>query len=196
MKLGKYNILGIIIIIVFMPVLIINLTLIIKSQINPDEAPDFLGYKPFIVLSGSMEPTIMTGDIAIIKKCNVNELKTGDVIAFKNGTSVITHRIIEISEVNGEKQLITKGDNNNTEDRYPVDFSKVEGIYVTRIPKLGNFAMFLQTTIGAIIFICIPFVLYIALDMVQRKKISKLQAEKQHRLEKEIQELKKEKITK
>ena len=103
MKLRKGNILGMIIIIIFLPILIINTILIIKSYTNPNEAPNVFGFKPFIVLSGSMEPTIMTGDIAIIKSCNKDELKEGDIIAFRNGTSVITHRIIEISEKNGEK---------------------------------------------------------------------------------------------
>ena len=196
MKLRKGNLIGTIIIIIFLPILIINIILIVRSHINPNEAPNVFGYKPFIVLSGSMEPTIMTGDIAIIKSCDRDELKVGDIIAFRNGTSVITHRIVEISEKDGEKVFITKGDNNNTEDRYPVSLSRVEGIYVSRIPKLGNFAMLLQTTAGAIIFISIPFILFIATDIAQRRKESKIQSEKQHRLEKELEELKKEKAIK
>ena len=196
MKFRKWNILGTIIIIIFLPILIINLILIIKSYINPNVAPNVFGYKPFIVLSGSMEPTIMTGDIAIIKSCEIDELKVGDIVAFKSGTSVITHRIVEIKEKDGQKEFITKGDNNNTEDRYPVEASKIEGIYINRIAKLGNVAMFLQTTTGAIIFISIPFILFILTDINQKKKERKMQTEKQKRLEQEIKELKKEKAAK
>ena len=105
MKNRKVNILGIIIIIIFLPILIINTTLIIKSYLKPSEAPSFLGYKPFIVLSGSMEPTIMTGDLAIIKNENVDNLKVGDIIAFKNDTSVITHRIVQL-QVKTMKKLL------------------------------------------------------------------------------------------
>ena len=196
MKKSRLNPLGILIIIIFLPILIINTTLIIKTYIHPDEAPSVFGYKPFIVLSGSMEPTIMTGDLAIIKICDASDLKEGDIIAFRNGTSVITHRIDKVTEEDGQKVFITKGDNNNTEDRDSVALSSVEGKYVKRIPKLGNFAMFLQTTIGAIIFISIPFILFIAVDVAQRKKESKIQAEKQRKLEKELEELKREKVTK
>lgn len=189
-KKSNINIIGVIIIIIFLPLLIVNTTLIIKSYIHPELAPDFLGYKPFIVLSGSMEPTIKTGDIVIIKKCNPDELKKDDIIAFRSGKSVITHRITGISEEDGEKVLITKGDNNNTEDRLAVKLQNVEGIYKFRIAKLGNFAVFLQTTTGAVIFISIPFILLIITDIIQRKKDSKLQKKKQLELEREIQELK------
>lgn len=193
MKKSKLNPLGVVIIIIFLPILIINTILIIKSYVHPDEVPSVFGIKPFIVLSGSMEPTIMTGDLAIIKNCDPNELKENDIIAFRNGTSVITHRIIEVTEKDGKKVFLTKGDNNNTEDRNPVSPESVEGIYVSRIPGLGDFAMFLQTTAGSIIFISIPFILFILTEAAQRRKESKYQAEKQKKLEKELEELKKEK---
>ena len=192
MKNKRLNLLGIFIIIIFLPLLIINITLIIKSYIKPNEAPSFLGYKPFIVLSGSMEPIIKIGDLVIIKDCPIEQLKEGDIIAFRNGTSVITHRIVEITEEKNEKVIITKGDNNSSEDRYPVVYSDVEGLYIYRIPKIGHFAMFLQTTLGAIIFISIPFILFIITDLVQRKKEKKMQEENQKRMQKEIEDLKKE----
>lgn len=185
------TVVGVIICLIFIPILIINTILIVKSYINPDTAPDFLGYKPFIVLSGSMEPTINTGDIAIIKKCKADEIKEGDIIAFRSGKSVITHRIVEINNSDSESKLVTKGDNNNSEDRYPVNLETVEGIFVYRIPKLGNFAMFLQTTLGTVIFISIPFILFIIFDVAQRKKDNKIQKQKQEKLEKELEELKK-----
>ena len=192
MKRRGLNLIGVIIIIVFLPILIVNSILIIKSYINKDEIPSVFGYKPFIVLSGSMEPTIMIGDIAIIKEIKADKLNVGDIIAFRSGNSVITHRIIE---KDGE-EFITKGDNNNTEDRYPVKSESIEGIYVRRIAQLGNFAMFLQTTLGAVIFISIPFILFIITDIIQKKKEAKIQEQKSKRLEKEIEELKKEKVTK
>lgn len=184
---------GVILCIIFIPILLINTVLIIESYTNPKEIPDFLGYKPFIVLSGSMEPTIMTGDIAIIKECNTNELKEGDIIAFRSGKSVITHRILEVTQENGETVFITKGDNNNIEDKYPVRAEQVEGIFENRIPKLGDFAMFLQTTVGTILFISIPFTIFMIHDINERKREKELQLQKQAKLEKELEELKKHK---
>jgi len=71
---------GIALCVVFVPLLLINVTLIVKSYTSPDKVPDFLGYKPFIVLSGSMEPSIMTGDMVFVKETDPDSLKVGDVI--------------------------------------------------------------------------------------------------------------------
>ena len=49
--------------------------ILINSYIRPNEVPAFFGGKPFIVLSGSMETQIMTGDIAVVKDVNTNELQ-------------------------------------------------------------------------------------------------------------------------
>lgn len=191
-KMRKFSrIVGLLVCIIFIPILLVNTVLIVKSCINPNKIPDFLGYKPFIVLSGSMEPEIMTGDIAIIKECQTNKLKVGDIIAFRSGDAVITHRIIEIAKEKNETVFYTKGDNNNVEDKYPVYVDEVEGVFKYRIPQLGNFAMFVQTTVGTITVVLIPFILLTIYDINQRKKETKLQLEKQKKLEKELEELRK-----
>ena len=95
--------------VVFIPLLLVNVTLIAKSYIHPDQVPDFMGYKPFIVLSGSMEPGIMTGDMVFVKNTDTGNLQKGDVIAYKSGEAVITHRIIDVTTENGEVRYMTQG---------------------------------------------------------------------------------------
>ncbi|HSN94706.1 MAG TPA: hypothetical protein VLR89_06545, partial [Anaerolineaceae bacterium] len=48
--------LAVLLCVVLIPILIMNLTIIFKSVAKPQEVPSFFGYKPLIVLSGSMEP--------------------------------------------------------------------------------------------------------------------------------------------
>lgn len=189
----KVSVIGIILLIIFLPILIVNLTLIVKTWLYPDKIADFMGYKPFIVLSGSMEPNIMTGDMVIVKVTDANKLEKGEIVAFKSGDSVVTHRIIDITEEDNQKVFVTKGDNNNTEDRDKVTLNQVEGKCIKRIPKLGDFAMFLQTTWGSIIFISIPFALLIISGAIQRRKENRVQARKQEELERELRELKRNK---
>ena len=112
-----WKIISIIIYILIIPILIINFTLIIKSFINPNETPSILGYKNYIIVSGSMEPTIMTGDSIFVKEVPQNEIKINDIISFQDGNIITTHRIIKIEEENGIKKYTTKGDNNNIEDK-------------------------------------------------------------------------------
>lgn len=71
-----------------------------------------VGYGMLEVVSGSMEPTILKGDIIVIDT-DVKKYKVGDIVTFYDSEgSFVTHRIISIVE----NQVITQGDNNNTED--------------------------------------------------------------------------------
>ena len=133
---------GIVLCVVFIPLLLINVTLIVKSYTNPNDVPDFMGYKPFIVLSGSMEPSIMTGDMVFVRETDENNLQVGDVIAYRSGGAVITHRIVEVTTEGGEKRYITQGDANDSPDQNSVKPAEVEGIYRRRIAGAGNLAMF------------------------------------------------------
>ena len=172
------TIIGAILCVILVPILIVNLTLIIKSYVNEDEVPGIGGYSPMIVLTDSMLPEISSGDLIIAKKIDPKEVKVGDVISFfdpaGNGSSVVTHRVIEIVEENGVTKWRTRGDNNNTEDRVLVPFENLVGIWQgARIAGGGNVAMFLQTTPGLIICVVCPVVLLVGYDMLRRKKYDK-----------------------
>lgn len=190
-KLKK--ILSIIVLILLLPVLIVNSVILINSIKNPDEIPSFFGWKPFIVLSGSMETEIFPGDLVIVKEVDTKNLKKDDIIAFKEDDIVITHRIIEILEDNGEKKYITKGDNNNTKDRGFVLEKQVEGVYQFKITGLGNLAVFIQTPIGMVVSLSIPILLLILIQRAENQKLQKEKDRKEQNLEKEIEKLKKEK---
>ena len=62
------KIISIFIYIIIIPIIVINITLIVKSFIKPNKIPDFIGYKNFVIVSESMEPTIMVGDAIFVKK--------------------------------------------------------------------------------------------------------------------------------
>lgn len=179
--------------VIFIPLLLINVTLIAKSYIHPDQVPDFMGYKPFIVLSGSMEPGIMTGDMVFVKNTDAGNLQKGDVIAYKSGDAVITHRIIDVTSENGEVRYITQGDANDSPDQTSVKPSDVEGIYQTRIAGAGKAAMFMQTTSGMIIFVVCPLILFILWDIVRRKMIDRKELSRTKELEQELERLRAEK---
>ncbi len=115
----------------------------------------FGGYKSFLVQSGSMEPAIMTGDIIIIRKQTA--YATRDVITFQNKDyGVVTHRIVRVSEENGEELYETKGDANRTDDSGSTNQENVQGKVVFVVPKLGYFVAFAQSLPGLIILILIP----------------------------------------
>lgn len=179
-----------VLLIIMIPALIVNLTIIVTSFVDPNSVPGFLGYKPLIVLSGSMKPTVLPGDIVLVQEMSLDNLKTGDIIAYRSGESVITHRVLEITSSNGDRQFITKGDNNNTADRDPVAADMVEGVYLFRIPHLGNAAIFMQTPVGMILFIALPIILFILYDIFRRNYYMKRERVSTEKLKAELAQMK------
>jgi signal peptidase I len=153
--------------VIVLPFLIFNLTLIIKSKLYPDKIADFMGYKPFIVMSGSMETTINIGDLVIVKKVNSSSIHIGDIIAFKNGNIVISHRVKEVINDSGTYKFKTKGDNNNVADDFIVNSDAIEGIFVNKIPGLGSILLFLGKPIGLLMVILVIIIVSTALYFVK-----------------------------
>lgn len=115
---------------------------------------DVFGYRFYIIMSGSMEPTIHVSDGIITKE--TNDLKDGDIIAFDNQGAITVHRIIKTyTQENGEKLYQTKGDNNNSADRGLVDKTKIKGEVLYRIPKVGNAILFLQRNIVIVLILIV-----------------------------------------
>lgn len=200
-KLQKiWNITGIVLCVVLIPILLINVTLIIKSFANKDEVPKIGGYCPLIVLTGSMEPEISSGDLIIVKQIDSSEVKENDIIAFfdpdGNGQSILTHRVVNVTEEDGKTAFITKGDANNSEDRQPVPSDQLVGGYVLRIPGMGNIAMFMQTTAGLVVCVVLPLIILVGFDFIRRRQFEKTSRQDTEALLAELEALKAEKASK
>lgn len=191
LALGKaLTVIGYIICVILAVVFIINVTMIVKSYVHPDKTPDFMGFKPFIVLSGSMEPTIKAGDLIITKKIDPKNIKVGDIISFRvEEDVVVSHRVTGI-QTEGELTFSTKGDANIGMDAVSASSKDIEGIYIWRAAGLGRFAMFLQTPIGMLIFVVTPLCLFIIYDIVSRSRRGNKKSAREAELEAELAALK------
>lgn len=106
------------------------------------------GYRPYVVLSGSMEPEIRTGSICLIDtNAPYEALAVGDVIAFTNGRISVTHRVVEIRD----KLIQTKGDANESPDHYFISEENYLGKEVLSVPFVGYAVSWLQTKRGIIL---------------------------------------------
>lgn len=179
-------------IIVVITVLFVTGVIIADAIIHKDEVPSFFGWKPFIVLSGSMEDDISTGDLAIVKEVDILILKENDIISFINDTgTVTTHRIVEIVEENGVKKFRTKGDSNNAVDPDLVLPECVEGLFIFRIPMFGNILINLkEPKTVAIILLAILVIGLLWMNMLEKKENKKAMAENEQ-YKKEFEEFKK-----
>jgi len=187
------NIIGVILCLIFIPVIVINLVLIVKTYTDADHIPSVAGYSPVICLSGSMEPTFSTGDMILIRRVeDPAALKERDVICYLTGDNIaVTHRIIQVTELDGQVRYVTQGDANvDAPDQLAVAPEQIEGVYTgVHIPKLGSLAMFMQTTTGMIVFIICPLLVLVAWDVLRRRAEARREKARTQELEARLKEL-------
>ena len=130
-----------------------NLYNIFSQVVLKNDLPKVLGYSRVAIISGSMSPTIETGDLIIIKEADSYQIN--DIVTFRSGSSLVTHRIIALDD----GKAITKGDFNNVADKAPVEMSDIVGKFITRIPHAGDAVLFLRSPLGILIIIVFAIVL-------------------------------------
>lgn len=163
--------------VIFLPILAINLTLIIKGNTNKDVPPSIFGVAPLAVTTGSMDGGREDGFgegalifVRILSDGQKDGLETGDIVTFRVAEEniFVTHRIIAINYGEDGKitSVVTQGDANNASDG-AIAIADVIGVCTGSAAGLGGFALFLQTPAGIAVFVGIPVVAFIALDALR-----------------------------
>ena len=140
------------ILLIIVTIIIIGFYYIYQIKIAKNDYANLFGYTFFEVATASMYPTIGIGDVVIVKV--TKDVETNDIIVYKDGQSIITHRLIQ----KNEKQLIAKGDANNSEDK-PIEENMVLGKVIKIVPKLGTWRKVFTSTevVGLIVVLIILF---------------------------------------
>ncbi len=123
------------------------------------------GYTPMVVKSNSMVPTFEKGDLIFIKKYDTSKLEEGDIICFhtiiENEYALNTHRIKSIEIVGGARSYTTIGDNNDgIADQHIISDGDIVGKYIGHWPKVGKIMDFLSSSLGFLLVIVIPMLLF------------------------------------
>jgi signal peptidase I len=93
--------------------------------------------RPLVFRSGSMSPTIRTGDLAVARKVPASRLAVGDVVSVRTASgSRVTHRIVTVTEHDGHAVLALRGDANNATDPQLYDVESADRVLFS-IPKAG-----------------------------------------------------------
>jgi len=132
--------------------LLLNLIGVYKKLVLKEDIPLAFGLGYAIILSGSMEPEFIPGDMVIIQKQEA--YNKGDIITFQfSGRSPVTHRIVE-GKPDG---FITRGDANNSNDTEIVKVGQVIGKVVKVLPQAGDKVEFFQSPLGLVILLLVLF---------------------------------------
>lgn len=109
--------------------------------------PSLLGFRICVVLSGSMEPNLPTGSIAIIKThFDYDAIQVGDIVTYEHPYMRIpvVHRVIAAED----GRLLTKGDNVATDDGILLTEDDIIGVYLWHVPYVGYIPMAVKSPIG------------------------------------------------
>ena len=117
----------------------------------------FLGIKPTIVSSGSMEPSLPVGSLCMIDtKYPIENVKINDIIVYYVKKQKVIHRVYNIQD----GIIQTKGDANANVDRASITEENYYGRYLFSIPMIGYLITQFQSTIGRIVFVSLMVLLY------------------------------------
>lgn len=113
----------------------------------------------FIVISDSMVPAIQAGDVVVLESVQPQEIAVGDVIAFKPPVKTVAETLVHrVTRVNfgeeGALMYVTKGDANQLEDSFKVEYDDVVGRVLFKVPYIGQ-AFFLFTNPLVLILVVI-----------------------------------------
>jgi signal peptidase len=157
------------------------------------------GFTPMIVETESMSPTFDAGDLIFIKTCNTSDLTENDIITFhtiiNNEYALNTHRIVEITEENGIRNYVTKGDNNEVSDTHIISDGDIVGKYIGRLPKVGKLMNILSSSAGFLIILVLPMLLFfiyqvyhlIMVSINLKRAIAEEEAAKQNEQQEDIE---------
>jgi signal peptidase I len=122
--------------------------------------PLAFGARPLVVLSGSMEPTLATGDVVVVKRVSPQQARIGDVVTYRNPEgSLVTHRVRSVRRRGDRFELVTKGDANNASERWTMEADGELSRAVYRVPLAGRLLARTSSREGKLALIVAPLLL-------------------------------------
>jgi len=132
-------------------------------------APRLWGLTFVTIMGGSMDPALPAGSIAVVQFVDNRDVGVGDVIAFspekEQNAVIVTHRVVEILDLDNVLTFQTKGDNNKEPDRNAVTSANVIGRVRFHIPLGGYIIHFIKQPLGYGLLICLPVIVIILLEL-------------------------------
>ena len=128
------------------------------------------GIKPLMFKSGSMEPTIATGGLALSVPVEGDDIRVGDIVSTENSTGTrITHRVAAVAPADGYTELTLKGDANSVVDAEVYAVSEVDRVFWSA-PLLGYAVAWLSSPVTLFLGgLLTAYLLYVAFGPRSRR---------------------------
>ena len=157
-------------------ILILFVSIIIVVQKVTNNKESFFGYRIFRVQTGSMIPKYNIGDVILVKEKDIDKIKVGDDVTYKGEAGsvkglLVTHRVIDIEEVEGKKAFHTQGIANNLED--PIVYgNQINGVVQTKLYILSLICLLLNNKY--VFYFCgvLPLTIYVGFRIFKGRHIN------------------------
>ena len=151
---------------VFFLFLALVLAYAVFIKLYPEDAPAVFKYKPYVILTNSMVPTLPVGSLVIDHAIDEDDpIPENTPITFKaelQGQEVfVTHYFRYIDQSDGYDRYMTQGEGyqEGQYDEFEIHREDIVGTYAFHIPYLGRIAMFLQSPAALTMFLLWGFIL-------------------------------------
>lgn len=156
-------------------------SILYQKVVEKSDHVNLFGYKPYIVISGSMDPIIKIGDMLIVKKLPDDQLAVDDIVTFADeGGVVVTHRIVDILIKDGQRYFQTKGDVNNTNDVGLTPGADIIGKYCFKIEQGGFYLKEIMSLRGLMCLELVVVVIYIGMSRKSDRRMARHEIRKRY----------------
>lgn len=170
-------------------VLLVLTVSLLLSLLTAREERSLLGLRAMIVRSDSMSATdFAAGDLILSVAVDPEEIREGDVITFRSpdpeqGGATVTHKVRTVLvDANGKRSFVTYGTTTGEADRLPVPSENLLGRYWARMSGVGPFFSLLQTPVGFLCLILLPFLALVLLQLLLCfRALRRMQREREER---------------
>jgi signal peptidase len=158
---------------------------ILLQTFIPSTTIIFFGFKPYNVVTVSMEPIINKDDMIFVRNPKLDDLEVGDIITFEADINYdlenefVTHYIYSITIEDGERIFRTArhdkitGLPSTTPDIWRLNDDDILGVYWFRIPKLGLLVNFFQSPFGIATIVVNAIIIGVIIYLVKTDKKDK-----------------------
>ena len=131
--------------------------------------PAAFGLHPLTVLTGSMRPGIQPGDMVVDEPVRATQIRVGDIVTFRDPSQdrTITHRVRQADVFDGQVHVITRGDANDTVEKWQIPISGQVGRVVYTVPKIGYPVTWSHTRNGRLAMVSLPALLLAIMALVK-----------------------------
>ncbi len=164
---------GLFFILLLLPFLVFNCTTLVKGYFSNQSAVQLREYRFFLVSDTRSSDGITElekGDLAMARQVDVTSLQPGSLIAYRSGNTTVVGSIASVNQSSADTEpafSVNSADGKSTAYLLP---AQIVGEYVGRNQSLGKGILFLDSTLGTLLCVGIPCLVFLLLFVLTGQK--------------------------